>query len=182
MRVCSDYSYSYSKFWQPGSFLLGDAACFVDVLLSSGVHLATYAAVLSAQSVTSVLKGMISEEAAMNEYEARLRKEYSIFYDGLVGLYDMTKDQQEYTLWLQTLLIDTSGIAFESEQLPNIPVLPANEDALLMQIKINVECMREHNLKQLSYDGEARMYVNTLPQLGLTLVSDAGLRSWLRVI
>jgi FAD-dependent halogenase len=42
VRLRSEYSYCRTSFWSPGVFAVGDAACFVDVLLSSGVHLATY--------------------------------------------------------------------------------------------------------------------------------------------
>lgn len=181
-RICSDYSYSYSSFWKPGAFLLGDAACFVDVLLSSGVHLATFAAVMAAQSVNTILDGGLSEEAAMNEYEIRLRKEYAIFYDGLVGLYDMTREEDDYSDWLRTLLIDTSGIAYETEMLTVMPRLTCGEHKLLEQGRRNVQRMREHNLEQLSYSGEARMYVKELPELGFTLVPTEDMRSWSRVI
>lgn len=181
-RVCSDYSYCYASFFKPGALVLGDAACFVDVLLSSGVHLATYAAVLAAQSIKSVLKGELSERVAMTEYEVRLRKEYAIFYDGLVGLYDMSKGEDDYIQWLRTLLIDTSGIAFEPESLAVTHVTPDNELRLFAQSQKNLAAMREHNLQQLSYDGHARMFTNKLPDLGYTLVPSDDMRSWLRVI
>lgn len=181
-RVCSDYSYCYSSFWKPGAVTLGDAACFVDVLLSSGVHLATYGAVLAAQSINTVLAGGLSEEAAMNEYEVRLRKEYAIFYDGLVGLYDMTREESEYIQWLRTLLIDTSGIAYEPERLVVAPTLADNEIQLVAQGRRNLAAMREHNLRQLDFDGDAYMYSNEMPELGFTLVPSEDMRSWLRVI
>lgn len=51
LRVRKDYSYHNTKFWRPGMILIGDAACFVDPVFSSGVHLATYSALLAARSI-----------------------------------------------------------------------------------------------------------------------------------
>ena len=57
LRVRKDYSYANTRFWCPGMVLIGDAACFVDPIFSSGVHLATYSALLAARSINSVLAG-----------------------------------------------------------------------------------------------------------------------------
>ena len=42
IRTRRDWSYTTERFWVPGMLLLGDAACFVDPVLSTGVHLATF--------------------------------------------------------------------------------------------------------------------------------------------
>ncbi len=42
MKVEQDYSYMSDKISGPGYFMVGDAACFIDPLLSTGVHLATW--------------------------------------------------------------------------------------------------------------------------------------------
>ena len=52
-----------------------DTACVVDVLLSSGVHLATYGALLAARSIEAVLRGGLPEALAMDEYESRARQQ-----------------------------------------------------------------------------------------------------------
>jgi halogenation protein CepH len=180
-RVCSEYSYSLSSFWKPGALALGDAACFVDVLLSSGVHLATYAAVLAAQSVNSILDGTVVEEVALNEYETRLRREYAIFYDGLVGLYDMTQRPDDYAGWLRNLLGDTSGIAFDDDE-----AIPANvvldDAALLARSRNNLAAMRRYNESQNRYDGAAAMRAERLAPLPATLYSDVARSRWLRAI
>lgn len=96
LRVRKDYSYHNTKFWRPGLVLVGDAACFVDPVFSSGVHLATYSALLAARSVNSVLAGTIPEETAFNEFEARYRREYGVFYEFLMSFYDMHVSEQSY--------------------------------------------------------------------------------------
>ncbi|MEV2236159.1 tryptophan 7-halogenase [Streptomyces phaeochromogenes] len=96
VRVRKDYSYTNSRFWKPGMVLIGDAACFVDPVFSSGVHLATYSALLAARSINSVLAGTIDEATAFTEFEARYRREYSVFYEFLISFYDMHVDEESY--------------------------------------------------------------------------------------
>jgi FAD-dependent halogenase len=37
--IRKDWSYTTARFWKPGLVLVGDAACFIDPVFSSGVHL-----------------------------------------------------------------------------------------------------------------------------------------------
>jgi FAD-dependent halogenase len=96
LRVRKDYSYHHTTFWRPGMLLIGDAACFVDPVFSSGVHLATYSALLAARSINSTLAGIVDEAVAMEEFEARYRREYGVFYEFLVSFYQMHRDEQSY--------------------------------------------------------------------------------------
>jgi halogenation protein CepH len=95
VRVRKDYSYWKERFWTPGMVLVGDAACFVDPVLSSGVHLATYGALLAARSVNSCLDGM-AEAESFAEFETRYRREYSLFYRFLISFYDLHRDEKSY--------------------------------------------------------------------------------------
>jgi FAD-dependent halogenase len=96
IRVRKDYSYRHTTFWRPGLVLVGDAACFVDPVFSSGVHLATYSALLAARSINSVMEGAVGEEAAFREFEARYRREFSVFYEFLVSFYEMHVSEDSY--------------------------------------------------------------------------------------
>ena len=96
LRVRKDYSYHNTEFWRPGMVLIGDAACFVDPVFSSGVHLATYSALLAARSINSVMAGTVDEHAAFGEFEARYRREYGVFYEFLVSFYDMEVREESY--------------------------------------------------------------------------------------
>ena len=96
VRVRKDYSYWKSRLWAPGMALVGDAACFVDPVLSSGVHLATYGALLAARSINSSLAGTLAEDRCFGEFEARYQREYGLFYEFLVSFYDMHQDEQSY--------------------------------------------------------------------------------------
>lgn len=96
MRVRKDWSYCNTRFCRPGLVLVGDAACFVDPLFSSGIHLATYSALLAARSINSILASESGEEAYLNEFETRYRKEYAKFYQFLVTFYEENRDQEDY--------------------------------------------------------------------------------------
>jgi halogenation protein CepH len=96
LRVRKDWSYCNTEFWKPGICLVGDSACFVDPLFSSGVHLATYAGLLGARSINSMLDGTVPEERGFREYQERYRNEYFRFYRFLTTMYDVGRDKEDY--------------------------------------------------------------------------------------
>lgn len=96
VRVRKDYSYHQTKFWRPGMILVGDAACFVDPVFSSGVHLATYSGLLAARSINSILAGDVDEKTALTEFEARYRREYGVYYEFLLAFYEMNVNEESY--------------------------------------------------------------------------------------
>lgn len=99
-RIRRDYSYTTTHFWAPGMLLAGDAACFVDPVLSTGVHLATYGALLAARSINTCLaaprlsKGQ--EAHIMDEFEHRYRAELRVIYEFLISFYDRYRDHDSY--------------------------------------------------------------------------------------
>jgi halogenation protein CepH len=95
-RIRKDWSYCTSRFWIPGMVLVGDAACFVDPVISSGVHLATYSALLAARSINTCLSGTLDEKTCFKEYSLRYRREYSNFYQFLMHFYRMDQEEDEY--------------------------------------------------------------------------------------
>lgn len=96
LRIRKDYSYHQTTFWRPGMILVGDSACFVDPVFSSGVHLATYSGLLAARSINSVLAGDLDEKTALTEFEARYRREYGVYYEFLVAFYEMNVNEESY--------------------------------------------------------------------------------------
>jgi flavin-dependent dehydrogenase len=77
--VLKDWSYLSSEVVGEGYILVGDAACFVDPLFSSGVHLALMAGVLAAAYVTTALKDPSLRQAAGQVYKELYYKEYGHF-------------------------------------------------------------------------------------------------------
>jgi halogenation protein CepH len=113
LRVRKDYSYANTTFWRPGMVLVGDAACFIDPVFSSGVHLATYGALLAARSINCVLDGTTAENTAFREFEQRYRREYGVFYEFLVAFYDMHVDEGSY-FWSAKKVTDSTSSDLES--------------------------------------------------------------------
>jgi flavin-dependent dehydrogenase len=79
--VLKDWSYLSDEVVGDGYILVGDAACFVDPLFSSGVHLALMAGVLAAAYVTTALKDPGMRAAAGRMYKELYYKEYGHFRD-----------------------------------------------------------------------------------------------------
>lgn len=113
IRLRKDYSYTNTRFWKPGLVLLGDAACFIDPVFSSGVHFATYSALLAARSINTCLKGQLSEETCFKEYELRYRREFGAFYEFLVSFYDTGQDVDSY-FWSARNVLNTEERANEA--------------------------------------------------------------------
>jgi flavin-dependent dehydrogenase len=92
----TDYSYAAESFCGPGFFLCGDAACFLDPLLSTGVHLAMLSALLGAASVASLLRGEVSEPQALSFFEKSYRQAYLRFLVFVSAFYDQGRGQESY--------------------------------------------------------------------------------------
>ena len=75
-----DWSYTSKQFAGDGYVLVGDAACFVDPLFSSGVHLALGSATLAANYVKSALEEPNTRDQAAQLYESLYRKQYDYFH------------------------------------------------------------------------------------------------------
>ena len=185
VRLCADYSYASDRFWAPGLARVGDAACFVDVLLSSGVHLATYGALLAARSIEAVLRGRMTEQLAMDEYESRARQEFALFYAGISGVYDMTLPRERYIEPLRELLRNSNGVRMERDLFYGVTgglnVERAAPPRLAPEAEAarNVQTMRDFNRLQLLYDGPPRIVTTAeLPAVRNTLTVSPDGRGW----
>ncbi|MCC5625206.1 NAD(P)/FAD-dependent oxidoreductase [Nostoc sp. CHAB 5715] len=96
VKVEQDYSYTADSFSGPGYFLLGDAACFLDPLLSTGVHLAIYSALLAAASLASLQRGEVKEEQAIAFFEKSLSQAYLRFMMLIGAFYDKNCQSENY--------------------------------------------------------------------------------------
>ncbi len=97
LKVEQDYSYASEAFTGLGYFLIGDAACFLDPLLSTGIHLAMYSAMLAAASIASVLKAEVSESEAADFYEQSYRAAYLRFLVFVAAFYDMQGKERYFS-------------------------------------------------------------------------------------
>ncbi len=186
IRIRKEFSYSNSCFWKPGLIQIGDSACFIDVLLSSGVHLATYSALLAARSINTVLGGEKEEDRYFNEFELRYRLEFSKFYQLLLGLYDLEKRAQTYHDWLRFWLQQTNAFSLEPfeqdvEHLANQKRKQA--DSFRGDSFEQIERLRSFNEKTLcTTKGPIMMeQVEPLPYTNLGLIPSPDRLYWLNV-
>jgi 2-polyprenyl-6-methoxyphenol hydroxylase-like FAD-dependent oxidoreductase len=96
VRIIRDYSYTSTAFTGPGYLLAGDAACFLDPVFSTGVHLASLAGYLGAQAVDAVLTGAAPEAEALARYEAAYRGAFERYRRFLCFFYDHHVDRDSY--------------------------------------------------------------------------------------
>ncbi len=77
VRVEQEYSYVAERFCGPGYVIVGDAAAFLDPLLSTGVHLAQYSAMVAAAAIATTLRGEMPEPDALAFFDYTYRRAYS---------------------------------------------------------------------------------------------------------
>ena len=90
--------------------MAGDAAAFLDPLLSSGVHLATFSAMLAAAGLNSYFRGEVNEAEMLDFFEKSYRQAYLRFLVFLSAFYDVGRGRDSYFWEAQRLTQeDVSG-------------------------------------------------------------------------
>jgi len=188
IKAEQDYSYISETLTGPGYFLIGDAACFIDPLLSTGVHLATHSALLAAASVASLLRGEQSEEDATLFFDQSYRHAYLRLIVLISALYQQyngvqtyfwqaqqltNKDYEDSTALNEALLYIISGMedlkdtehgakAHDLEGIANS--IPESERASIAQQAYHRVFWRASISPETAIEG---LYIVTKPQLGL---------------
>jgi flavin-dependent dehydrogenase len=103
--IVKDWSYVCERLVGDGYVLAGDAACFVDPLFSSGVHLAMMSGVLAAAYAATALKDPELAEAAGDAYQELYFKEYSHFRE-LARLFYSSNLASEGYFWEARRLLE----------------------------------------------------------------------------
>jgi flavin-dependent dehydrogenase len=96
--VIRDWSYASDEVVGDGWVLAGDAACFIDPLFSTGVHLALSAGVMSAAYVATALRDSDLAAAAGPVYKELYYNQYNLFRQ-LAGLFYATNRTVESYFW-----------------------------------------------------------------------------------
>jgi len=109
VRSIRDYSYTSTHFGGPGHLLAGDAACFIDPIFSTGVHLASLAGFLGARAIDRVLHGGDDEAAALAEYDDAYRSAYERFLRFVYFFYDHNHDPASYFWTARRILSHVPG-------------------------------------------------------------------------
>ena len=107
-NVERDWSYTSKQFAGNGYVLVGDAACFVDPLFSSGVHLALGSATLAANYVKSALEQPNTRRQAAELYESLYRKQYDYFHLTAQLFYGTNRSTDSY-FWEARRILGADG-------------------------------------------------------------------------
>lgn len=110
VRVIRDYSYCSTRFHGPGFLLAGDAACFIDPVFSTGVHLACLSGYLAAQTVAATLGGAAPAPAALDDYDRRYRAAFDRYLRFLYFFYDHHADPDSYFWTARKILAPTQAL------------------------------------------------------------------------
>ncbi len=108
VRVIRDYSYTSERFYHGAALLAGDAACFIDPVFSTGVHLACLSGLLAADCLEDVLAGHRTVAAAFPVYDAAYRNAFERYRRFLVYFYNHHSATDSY-FWQARKLVDPDG-------------------------------------------------------------------------
>jgi flavin-dependent halogenase len=103
-RTQRDWSYTCRRFHGPGWVLVGDAAAFVDPLLSTGVALAVRGARVLADALRVALDNPPLEQVALQAYENNHRAFLNVILEFVRYFYDATKTRAQYYRGAQELI------------------------------------------------------------------------------
>ena len=119
-----DWSYLSDSVVGDGFVLVGDAACFVDPLFSSGVHLALSAGVLGAAYVTTALKDAKLAAAAGPVFQDLYYTQYERFHEMAKLFYSSNRTTESY-FWEARRILGESGEVYTPGRTSSVPS-PAN--------------------------------------------------------
>ena len=107
VTTLSDWSFFCSNFAGPGYFLVGDAACFIDPILSTGVTLAVNGAVRAARAIRTVRESPWLQELTRDWYDTEYRGIATDFADLATHWYGGNADAEAW-FWRAKQLADPS--------------------------------------------------------------------------
>lgn len=105
VHVVRDWSYDSRQMAGPDWVMAGDAACFIDPLFSSGVHLALSSGVLASAYATTALTNPGLRESAAQSYEALYRQQYRHFRE-MARLFYASNQTVESYFWKARKILD----------------------------------------------------------------------------
>jgi len=106
--VIRDWSYVSDRVVGPGWIMCGDAACFIDPLFSTGVHLALSSGLMAAAYVTTALGDPELARAAAPVYQGLYMQQYSHFRELARLFYASNRTVESYFWEVRRILRDES--------------------------------------------------------------------------
>ncbi len=119
IHLIKDWSYVTTKMTGDGYALVGDAACFIDPLFSSGVHLALQSGVLAAAYAATVIHSPDLARSAARQYEATYRRRYGYFHE-LARLFYGSNKSLDSQFWRDRSLDEENWSDTSREEFINV--------------------------------------------------------------
>ncbi|MFV2109735.1 NAD(P)/FAD-dependent oxidoreductase [Micromonospora sp. LOL_015] len=113
VRVEQDFSYVSDSFCGAGYFAVGDSACFLDPLLSTGVHLAFYSGMLASASILAIVNGDVAEEQAYGFYETLYRNAFERLFTLVAAVYQQQAGKASYFALADRLVNEQDEVEYE---------------------------------------------------------------------
>ncbi|MBV9773580.1 MAG: tryptophan 7-halogenase, partial [Gemmatimonadetes bacterium] len=159
LRTEGDYSYLSEILAGPGYFMSGDSAAFLDPLLSSGVHLATYSGMLAAAAISSIFRGEIGEEEAVNFYSTCYREHYLRWMLIVSTFYNQYSGKESYFWEAQRLSTGDLNAADAKLAFTNVvagieDLKEANQTELLKEVSTRMRENLSHNPVEGAAEGD----------------------------
>ncbi|WP_019059271.1 NAD(P)/FAD-dependent oxidoreductase [Streptomyces prunicolor] len=104
VRVETDYSYVADEFSGPGYMMVGDAACFLDPLLSSGIHFAMYGGMVGAAALASARRGEVTEAEGLRFFEVSYKRAYTRMLTLVSNMYQGYRGKNDF-FWTADRLV-----------------------------------------------------------------------------
>lgn len=115
VRVLREWSYEAEALSHHPAFFCGDAACFVDPLFSSGVHLATYSGMLAAAAIDHLYEHPEDREEIHAWYDKSYREAYQRYHKFVAAFY-ACNDEPNSTFWSKRKIDGAKDARFEGKQ------------------------------------------------------------------
>jgi flavin-dependent dehydrogenase len=98
IRLLREWSYESKDLSKGQAFLCGDSGCFIDPLFSSGVHLATYSAMLASAAIDHLGKHPEDADDVHAWYDRSYRAAYLRYHKFVAGFY-ACNEQPDSKFW-----------------------------------------------------------------------------------
>lgn len=156
IHVARDWSYVYDRFSGDGYIACGDAACFIDPLFSTGVHLAMLSGFLAAVTVNTVLdKPDMDRARLLDFYENAYRKEFARLRAQVYFLYGGHGGSKDSYFWHARSQFDVPGIDPEKAFISLIAGAFAHRSWYSRYLKqLDVPAGLRHTIEQI-FDGKS---------------------------
>lgn len=166
MRAVTDWAYACDRMAGPGFFLVGDAAAFLDPMLSTGVTMAMLAGYSASACMTTALQDPTTEDGVAGFYDGNYRRMWEVTRDFLHYFYagNQSVDSDDIFWQARRMLKLDDNVGAKQAFCFMVNTIPANpHPALRKQIHMFQQFMThlDHPMEAMASDED---FQGALPQ------------------